>query len=129
MRRALLAFIFAGAASLAMLATSGQAVAAGPSVPRNAIGAAEGAVTLAGYYRGGRPYRYSRCCGRRHHHRHVPAYGYYAPPVYYPPPVVYYPPPVVYYPPPVVYGGYGPVAPYRYYGAPAAAYYRGYDGW
>jgi hypothetical protein len=124
MRKPLLAFMFAAGASLFTLATSYQVSAAGPAMPRDAIGASEGVVTRVDYYRGRR-----YCCGPRYHRRRLPVYGYYAPPAYYPPPVVYYPPPIVYYPPPVVYGAYAPVAPYRAYGIPAAAYYRGYYGW
>jgi hypothetical protein len=121
MRKALLALILAGGASLALMAAAGEA-AAGPAVPRDAVAAGDGGPTRVGYY-----HRHRRhCCAPRFRYkRRAHVYGYYAPPIYYPPPVVYYPPPVVYYPPPVVYGGYAPLAPYR----PYAAYYGSYYDW
>jgi hypothetical protein len=123
MRKALFALLLSGSASLTMTLCSGEASAAGLSVPRTVVDTSQSPLVRVDYY-GWR--RHSRCCGPRYYHRR-PAYGYYAPPrAYYAPPVVYYPPPVVYYPPPVVYGGYAAVAPYPYYGA---RYYRGYGGW
>ena len=127
MRKSLIAFLLSGGALLALPLSSGEVLAAGASVPREAIAASDRSIVRVGGYGWQRDHRWH---GRRHYHRRPAVHGYYARPprVVYLPPVVYYPPPIVVYPPPIVYGGYAVAAPYGYYDAPRVRYYRDY-GW